>query len=127
MGRKYQSPNMSRYVQVQIHTSVAGGEQINSFRREFDLPDNTLRLFRLTDDSVWLQENVPSLISDEDTIVYDEEVDLQCRSIYNLTNGEELLRYLNEQSRNMQMENGVNECDVVCGTTIVNCMGVVIS
>lgn len=120
---------MSRYVPVKTSDYSFMEEREGASAKE------AWELFQLNDEGQWIQEWMPPLIHDKpdsEEQVYgngfdkDQHKELTAIKGFQGDDGEKLLRFLNEQTKKQQLENGANESDVFQGTVILNSLGNII-
>lgn len=114
---------MSRYVEVKMFKMSES--DYYPFLEECDGAKEAWEVFQLNDEGQWIQECIPPLIDNYEDNSYNEEEHKELTAIkgFDGDDGEKLLRFLNEQTKQQQLENGVSESDVFQGKVILNSLG----
>lgn len=114
---------MTRYVEVKMFK--VSDSDYYPFLEERDGAKEAWEVFQLNDEGQWIQECIPPLIDNYEDNSYNEEEHKELTAIkgFDGDDGEKLLRFLNEQTKQQQLENGVSESDVFQGTVILNSLG----
>ena len=127
---------MSKYVTVNMHYQkwerYNGDGYCPSTEDEEGNDGSNYETFHLNDDGEWTQEYIydePENLKELQNILgknyISREIQMKRASIYSLDgdSGVKLLKILNAETRQQQLDDGVEEKDIQSGSTISNIMG----